>query len=396
MVLNVHSFGIIRVERIRPFNNTLNIDMNLTTGNGVIQAWPNAILSTGNLVCHEIDGVTNVTMGVNFGVTGIKVDVKGPNGIGKSYPIDLNVDGDQKMTVDEDGVMLFKNGMEVNPHIRDADIGYVIGGDTALDDLFLYSDSSAGFGSASFIKILGNSGILTSSNSGIFIFDSAPPAIQVMKIAKSGANYTASVSVSTAWLYGVDTITTGTGVKIQCGGLTEGDGLQITVDSDIVTTGKAIRVLSGPAMTTPVFSVDEDGNIENPKAKITSIGGYAILLTNETGPGVASVAGEVVIASAGTADAVDLAGGNELQPIGVFLDSGVAEHAEAWVVVSGIAEIRMDGGGCALGDRIITSAVAGRGVVDNAPAVAAHFQEIGHAIQIAAADANARCVLHFN
>ena len=56
----------------------------------------------------------------------------------------------------------------------------------------------------------------------------------------------------------------------------------------------------------------------------------------------------------------------------------------------------MDASGCAFGDRIITSATAGRGAVNNAPAVAVHFQEIGHAIENAAANANARCMVHFN
>ena len=129
------------------------------------------------------------------------------------------------------------------------------------------------------------------------------------------------------------------------------------------------------------------------KIKITSIGGYAIKLTNKSGAN--SVAGDIVETSATTADAVDLADANELDPIGIFLDTGIADGAEAWVVVAGIADVHMDAGGCSLHDRIITSATAGRGLVDNAPAVAAHFQEIGHAIEAVGANGNARCIVHF-
>ncbi len=143
-----------------------------------------------------------------------------------------------------------------------------------------------------------------------------------------------------------------------------------------------------------LLEIDSVGNVENPKIKLTATGGYAIKLTNRTGSN--SVKGEVVIASVANADSVTLAAGGELMPIGFFLDSGIANTAEAWIVVSGIAEVRMDAGGCILGDRIVTSATAGRGDADNNPSVAVHFQEIGHAIGAAGANATAKCVVHFN
>lgn len=150
---------------------------------------------------------------------------------------------------------------------------------------------------------------------------------------------------------------------------------------------------SGAVGVTRYMTLDKDGNLELPKIKMTSIGGYAILLTNKTGAN--SVAGEVVIASTGTADAVAQAGANSVSAIGIFLEDGIADGSEAWIVVSGIAYVKMDAGGAALGDRIITSATAGRGLVSNAPAVAVHFQEIGHCIETTAANALGRCVLHF-
>lgn len=131
----------------------------------------------------------------------------------------------------------------------------------------------------------------------------------------------------------------------------------------------------------------------NDKAKMTTIGGFAIKLTNKTG--APSVAGDVVIASTITTDAVVLAAASELMCVGIFLDSGIADGSEAWVVTSGIADVHMDAGGCTRGDRIVTSLTPGRGLVNNLPAVAVHFQEIGHAVEPAAANANARCVIHF-
>jgi len=129
------------------------------------------------------------------------------------------------------------------------------------------------------------------------------------------------------------------------------------------------------------------------KAGMSAIGGHLIKLTNKTGAN--SVAGETVMASTGTADAVAQVGANGTNAIGVFLEDGITDGSEAWVVVSGIADVKMDAGGAALGDRIITSATAGRGLVSNAPAVAVHFQEIGHCIETTAANALGRCVLHF-
>ena len=144
----------------------------------------------------------------------------------------------------------------------------------------------------------------------------------------------------------------------------------------------------GVGISTPTLPIDCKAKSGN-----TAIGGFAIKLTNKTGGN--TVAGQVVIASTGTADAFETAGANELHPIGVVLDAGVADGSEAWVVVNGIADVLMDAGGSALGDRIITSATAGSADVSNAPAVAVHFQEIGHCIEARVGAGLTRVVLHF-
>ena len=83
--------------------------------------------------------------------------------------------------------------------------------------------------------------------------------------------------------------------------------------------------------------------------------------------------------------------------IGIVLEVGVADGSEAWIVVNGIADVLMDSGGSARGDRIISSATAGSADVWNVGgAVATHFQEIGHCIETRTGAGLARCVLHFN
>lgn len=130
------------------------------------------------------------------------------------------------------------------------------------------------------------------------------------------------------------------------------------------------------------------------KCKMTSVGGFAILLTNNTG--VDSVKGELVMASDSNSNSVDNSETNSVNSIGVFLDSGIEDDEDAWIVVSGIAEVKADGTGWEFGDRIVSSVTPKRAVSNNAPSVAVHFQEIGHAIETAGANATAKCVLHFN
>ncbi len=151
---------------------------------------------------------------------------------------------------------------------------------------------------------------------------------------------------------------------------------------------------NGISLNAPAGVISASPTTVGTKIRMTAEGGYCILLTNKTG--ISSIAGEVVIASTVTADAVASGAGGELQPIGVFLDSGVADGVGAWIVVSGIADIKADATGWAVGDRIVTSATAKRGAVNNLPIAAVHFQELGHAVEAAGANALGRCVLHQN
>ena len=129
------------------------------------------------------------------------------------------------------------------------------------------------------------------------------------------------------------------------------------------------------------------------KIKFTQEGGLAVWLVNKTG--AASVKGEVLRNSTGTADAVDQAGANSVSAVGVTYTSGIADGTGMWVVVSGRAEVLSDTGGFTWHDRLITSVTAGSVLVSNTPAAAAHFQEIGHASSTAAASGLGMATIHF-
>lgn len=146
-------------------------------------------------------------------------------------------------------------------------------------------------------------------------------------------------------------------------------------------------------------------NIENPeeerdaltvtKSKNTLIGGFAVKLTNKTG--AASVEGEIVIASTATALAVASTGADSVIPIGSFLDSGVPDGKDAWIVISGIANVKYDAAGADMGDWIKCSGTVKRAESSGSevPGVN-HFRELGHAIEDAAANSLGRIVMHFN
>ncbi|GAG37369.1 unnamed protein product, partial [marine sediment metagenome] len=80
--------------------------------------------------------------------------------------------------------------------------------------------------------------------------------------------------------------------------------------------------------------------------------------------------------------------------IGIVYNAGVADGSDVWIVVSGIAEVLIDAGGCVHHDRLISSATAGSADVSNTPAVAVHFQEIGHAIETVVGAGLAKAIIH--
>jgi hypothetical protein len=144
------------------------------------------------------------------------------------------------------------------------------------------------------------------------------------------------------------------------------------------------------------------GNVTE-KAKFTADGGLAILMTNRTG-GV-SVKGEIVTPSAIYSNAVSKIIIDVPNPIGVFYESGIADGTDAWVVVSGIADVYFVGNTTRgqLGRGFVTGDagyVSGQAIAENFPtapfATDKHFYEICHITESRTGAGLAKGVLHFN
>lgn len=135
---------------------------------------------------------------------------------------------------------------------------------------------------------------------------------------------------------------------------------------------------------------DGDGSVT---LSLPQVGGHAIKLTNKTGSN--TVAGQIVEASTTTDSAFGAIAASDTHPIGVVLDAGIADGSEAWVVVSGIADVLIDSGGCTHGDRLITSATAGSALVNNTPTTAQYLQVVGHSIKSRTGAGLALAVLNF-
>jgi len=141
----------------------------------------------------------------------------------------------------------------------------------------------------------------------------------------------------------------------------------------------------------------------SPKVKMTPEGGIAIKVTNKTGG--ASVKGYCVTTSDGTNNAVKLVPIDEPDCIGVFYESGIADAADAWVVIAGIADVYFWGNTtrgqlARTGLAADTGEVAGQAMAEAIPTspfnVDKHFCEIGHVLESRTGAGLAKVVLHFN
>lgn len=176
--------------------------------------------------------------------------------------------------------------------------------------------------------------------------------------------------------------------------------------------GRIVDYVNTGAGLVEARRLDSSLNASFAKIRLTAIGGYAVKLTNKTGSN--TVAGQTVRAdndvATGTDDAVILTAADEFETIGVFLDSGIADGSEAWVVVFGIADVAMEDNTAATRGNWVRTSVTEAGYADatNAappgggiPEIDQHLHEIGHCIESVAAGGGsthilARCLIHFN
>lgn len=163
-------------------------------------------------------------------------------------------------------------------------------------------------------------------------------------------------------------------------------------------TGTAVYGAGGSGAgvhgTTDTGPVDVRGDL----TCFTADGGLAVWLTN--GTGAATVRGTVVVASSTDDGAFEVAAGDADMPIGVVLESGVANGSGAWVVVAGTAYVLLkDATASTRGYFVHVSDTAGRADATNAsPVLAIHWRELGHCLEskTAGTDVLAKCILHFN
>jgi hypothetical protein len=176
--------------------------------------------------------------------------------------------------------------------------------------------------------------------------------------------------------------------------------VQLSAGANVLNlaSGDSFSVIDG---NISVGGTGTSGNIENVKAKMTSTGGYAVKLTNQQGHVISG--GNLVKADAANDDSVVLTAAGDVECLGVVLDSTVADGAEGWIVVAGIADVAHDENVAAVrGNWVSTGVLAGYAATAASPAAApTHFEEIGHCIEsVSAGGAEthilARCVLHFN
>jgi hypothetical protein len=151
------------------------------------------------------------------------------------------------------------------------------------------------------------------------------------------------------------------------------------------------------------YRIDTAGAFYSPKAMLTPHGGFAVRLTNKTG--AASVKGEVVRANSAQDNSVVKVVDGVPDAFGIFLDSGVADGAEAWVVVSGIADVYFVGSVTRghLARTFLSGEagyVTGQALSEAVPTPPftddKHFCEIGHALESRTGAGLAKCMLHFN
>ena len=130
-------------------------------------------------------------------------------------------------------------------------------------------------------------------------------------------------------------------------------------------------------------------------AKITPEGGYAVKLTNKTG--APSVKGQIVSHKGTVANAFGLTAVDATHCLGVVYESGVADAAECWVVVGGIAQVLMKNAAtmghiCRI--PLNTDEGAAGYAMDAAQSPSASVYKIGDVLETAEAEVLCKVLLH--
>ena len=160
-----------------------------------------------------------------------------------------------------------------------------------------------------------------------------------------------------------------------------------------------MNIFLGPtdlAIEDGVYIVSKDGRVA-----FTETGGLAIKLINYTGfPSVRGMVVQTANDGYGSGSGFVKSETNSDHPMGVVYSNNVASGLEAWVVVSGVAQVLMQNGQAATAGYWVRTGAAGRVIMDTEPpgADVSHWLEVGHALQSHAPgiDVLVKVVLHFN
>jgi hypothetical protein len=136
--------------------------------------------------------------------------------------------------------------------------------------------------------------------------------------------------------------------------------------------------------------------------KLTPEGGFAIRVINDTGGD--SIKGYIVEPSSTVDNAVKYTDNNDVDPVGIIYDAGVADGGYVWIVIAGIADVfygtAVTRGTFSRVPVVADGVASGRAVNEALPvppfATDKHFQEIGHPIESRANPGLAKTIVHFN
>jgi hypothetical protein len=135
--------------------------------------------------------------------------------------------------------------------------------------------------------------------------------------------------------------------------------------------------------------------VGNSYFKITPEGGFAVRLTNKSG--AKTVKGQIVSHKGTVARAFDLTAVDAYHCLGVVYESGVADGAECWVVVAGIAQVLMKNA-ATMGHICRIPLAADNGAagyaMDAAQSDTASVYKIGDVLETADAEVLCKVLLH--
>ncbi len=144
-------------------------------------------------------------------------------------------------------------------------------------------------------------------------------------------------------------------------------------------------------------------NTQSARMKFTPEGGLAVKLINKTG--APSIKGTILDADNTTDMGVELAAIDDVDPMGIMYNEGIADGEEVWVVTSGMAEVLYStavtrGTFSRVSVTADVSATAGQAINEALPvppfSTDKHFQEIGHPLESRGTPGLALTALHFN